>query len=102
MARIPILAAGYDLRPEFVCNRLQMWLSLKTANSRWHRHVLQMVGWLRTTEFTRADLAAFEPWLAGRFPGSKTPSQTLSRILQEMRDAGLVEFVARGRYRLLV
>jgi hypothetical protein len=30
-----------------------------------------------------------------------TPSQTLSRILQELRDAGLLEFLERGHYLLL-
>jgi hypothetical protein len=30
-----------------------------------------------------------------------TPDQTLSRVLQELRDAGEIEFVARGVYRRL-
>ncbi len=30
-----------------------------------------------------------------------TPDQTLGRILQELRDEGLVEFLERGRYLLL-
>jgi len=28
-----------------------------------------------------------------------TPTQTLSRVLQELRDAGEIEFVSRGIYR---
>ena len=30
-----------------------------------------------------------------------TPEQTVSRVLQELRDAGTLEFLGRGRYRLL-
>lgn len=31
----------------------------------------------------------------------RTPHQTLSRILQELRDGGLIEFLSRGQYLLL-
>ncbi len=31
----------------------------------------------------------------------KTPEQTLSRVLQELRDEGLLEFLGDGRYRFL-
>lgn len=31
----------------------------------------------------------------------KTPAQTLQRELQELRDLGVIEFLDRGRYRIL-
>jgi putative restriction endonuclease len=31
----------------------------------------------------------------------KTPEQTLSRILQDLRDIGEIKFLGRGHYRLL-
>jgi putative restriction endonuclease len=32
----------------------------------------------------------------------KTPSQTLSRVLQDLRDDGQIEFRSRGEYRVIV
>lgn len=32
--------------------------------------------------------------------GGETPEQTLSRVLQELRDQGIIEFQAAGVYRL--
>lgn len=32
----------------------------------------------------------------------KTPDQTLSRILQNLRDYEIIEFLGRGKYRLIV
>jgi Arc/MetJ-type ribon-helix-helix transcriptional regulator len=31
----------------------------------------------------------------------RTPEMTVSRVLQELRDAGAIEFISKGRYRLL-
>lgn len=36
------------------------------------------------------------------FPAAKTPEQTLSRELQELRNLGEIEFAAPGEYRILV
>lgn len=42
------------------------------------------------------------PVLEAEFPGAKTPGQTLSRVLQELRDRGELEFLDHeGTYRIL-
>lgn len=41
------------------------------------------------------------PQLRKAFPDARTPEQTLSRVLQELRDAGHIEFVSPGVYRVL-
>jgi hypothetical protein len=46
--------------------------------------------------FVRKDLEKFK----NKFSG-KTPMQTVSRNLQELRDVGLLEFVGRGTYKKL-
>lgn len=42
------------------------------------------------------------PSLAAEFPDAATPDQTLSRVLQELRDLGELEFVAPGIYRIFI
>lgn len=53
--------------------------------------------------FTRQDLIDEELARIVRETGSRgaTPEMTLSRELQQLRDAGQIEFLAPGRYRLL-
>lgn len=54
-------------------------------------------------EFTRQELLAQSlDRLEAKFPSARTPAQTLSRELQDLRSLGELEFVARGRYRLMV
>lgn len=36
------------------------------------------------------------------YPDAETPEQTMSRVLQELRDRGEIEFVDRGTYRILL
>lgn len=53
--------------------------------------------------FTRGELIAAELRNIVRDTASagRTPAQTLSRILQDLRDAGQIEFLGQGNYKLL-
>lgn len=57
-----------------------------------------------SAEFTRQELSDYELDRIVSETGSegKTPQQTLSRELQQLRDAGVLEFIDdRGSYRLI-
>lgn len=102
LARLPIHVAGCDIFPKATAGELRRWHSLRTsAGSRWHREVLRMIGWMNKAAFTRTELLQFRPWLAAQFPQARTPEQTLSRVLQELRNAGMLEFMGNGEYRLV-
>lgn len=65
--------------------------------------ILEMTSGHPGAHFTRKGLIDHSmPTLQEAFPAAKTPAQTLSRELQDLRDRGEIEFVARGEYRLLV
>lgn len=51
--------------------------------------------------FTRQQLIEFELQQIVRDVGAKgkTPNQTLSRVLQELRQQGVIEFISPGVYR---
>lgn len=103
LGRVPLWTAGMRHPADAAADRLQTWFRLSSAASRgprWHRAVLRAIGWLNTPQFKRKQLAAFEPWFQAQFPSARTPMQTVSRCLQELRDAGIIEFKARGTYRL--
>jgi len=102
LARIPVLVEGCDVLASSVAGELRRWQSLTPCSgSQWHREVLRIIGWLNKPSFSRTELLQFRPWLERCFPDASTPSQTLSRVLQELRDVRVIEFVGRGEYRLL-
>jgi type II restriction enzyme len=104
LGRVPLWTAGVRHPADAAAERMQMWFRLRVTagrGPRWHRAVLQVIGWINAPRFTRKQLGAFEPWFQAQFPGARTPMQTVSRCLQELRDAGIIEFEARGTYRLL-
>jgi len=56
-----------------------------------------------SSKFTREELIAGElrNIISATGSAGQTPAQTLSRILQNLRDAGKIQFLGRGNYRLL-
>lgn len=101
LARLPIHVEGCDILPRSTAGELQRWYALKTSSgSHWHREVLRIIGWLNKPDFSRAELLQFKPWLEGKFPQAKTPGQTLTCVLRELGQAGMIEPGSRGEYRL--
>lgn len=68
---------------------------LKSLNEYAVRHDTRVVP---RQEFLSEELTAIVSAVGSR---GKTPHQTLSRILQEFRDEGLIEFLSPGQYLLL-
>lgn len=65
--------------------------------------IVRQVSSTRAAEFTRKDLLAFQEdrMRLDTETTGQTPSQTISRVLQELRDDDVIEFVdGRGLYRL--
>ena len=74
--------------------------------SRWRRVVRRELA--RYREETGADVLERQEFLEfalpvfrGEFPDANTPGQTFSREMQALRDAGEVEFLGNGTYRLV-
>jgi type II restriction enzyme len=103
LAMVPLMTGGHEHRPEPAAERLRRWYGLSSSggsSAPWRRAVLQAIGWLNRAEFTLQEVMVFTPWFHQTFPRAKTPKQTVQRVLQELRDAGVVTFVSRGHYRL--
>tara|TARA_B100001250_G_C19027504_1_gene455943 strand:- start:65 stop:295 length:231 start_codon:yes stop_codon:yes gene_type:complete len=63
--------------------------------------ILQMYEENGKKNFTRKYfLNKFIKKLERKWPNQKTPSQTVSRIFQELRDDGKIEFLEKGVYRI--
>ncbi|MGO4871535.1 MAG: DpnI domain-containing protein [Roseiarcus sp.] len=82
--------------------RKTMFLRNESAGSRgWLLNVLKCVEDLRAQEFGLGDVYAFEARLSGLYPMNKHVRQKIRQQLQVLRDRGYLEFLGRGRYRLV-
>lgn len=75
--------------------------SILDGLSKWKKVAIELIDKLDKVEFTRQELLVYEDMLKKLFPKAKTPNQTLSRELQELRELGLLNFTARGKYKKL-
>ena len=66
----------------------------------WLIEVLKCVESIRSTEFELSEVYKFEDHLQGIFPDNMHVRPKIRQQLQFLRDSGLLEFVARGRYRM--
>ena len=69
--------------------------------SGWKNLVLTLIVRLDKDIFTREDLKYYQDFLLKKYPKAKTPLQTVSRVLQELRDLGLIKFLGNGYYQKL-
>lgn len=67
----------------------------------WQKEVFIIISGIAGSEFTNQELLSYIPYLKEKYPHSKTPDRTLSRVLQELRDMGFVKFEKRGNYKKL-
>ena len=67
------------------------------------RAVVRLTSRAGSSAFSRQQLIEEELGEIVREVGSagETPAQTLSRVLQELRDQGMIEFQGQGQYRCL-
>ena len=66
----------------------------------WLVEVMKCVEAIGAPEFTLADVYAFEPRLAAVYPDNRNVRPKIRQQLQVLRDAGWLEFLGGGRYRL--
>lgn len=69
--------------------------------NQWQKDVFTIINNLDGTTFTNKELQLFINYLKKIHPKSKTPDRTMSRVLQELRDMGLIKFESRGQYKKL-
>ena len=75
---------------------------LREANSEakgWLLDVLKCVELFPTTMFSLEDVYAFEHSLGSKYPRNRFVRAKIRQQLQVLRDNGLLEFVAKGRYK---
>lgn len=102
--RIEIIRNGAIQPRERVVQQWKRTLFLRdgTANSRgWLLEVLGCLERLGSDEFSIEDAYGFAPHLQGIFPKNRHVREKIRQQLQRLRDNGLLEFIARGRYRLI-
>lgn len=100
--RIAVVRDGAPLPKRDVLGRVGRATAVhgNLAARTWLLETLRRVGRLET-EFTLADVYAFEPELKRRFPGNRNIRPKLRQQLQRLRDAGFLAFLGGSRYRRL-
>jgi type II restriction enzyme len=101
--QIPILDNGLmsprkDSREAFA--RLEHLSDLSMANRTWAATVLRLTNRLPPTGFSLQDMYRFETEVSSLFPDNRHIRAKIRQQLQVLRDAGILTFVDRGRYRL--
>jgi type II restriction enzyme len=110
-SRIPDAGKIYIVRDAVIQDRnavLDQWR--KTAFLReaagasrsWLLNVLKCVEDIRQPEFELAQVYEFEGRLSGLYPMNRHVRQKIRQQLQVLRDRGVIEFLGRGRYRLIL
>jgi type II restriction enzyme len=74
--------------------------SARPAARGWLIEVMRCVEDLKLPAFSLADVYDFEDRLAAIYPGNRHVRPKIRQQLQVLRDAGFLEFLGRGRYRL--
>ena len=102
--RLNIVTNGTSSDPKSVRDwyrRVMPLESIPLTKRGWALDVLRLVQTLNKREFTINDAYMFEPEMAGLYPNNHNVQAKIRQQLQVLRDSGLLEFVSRGRYRLL-
>jgi type II restriction enzyme len=102
--RIFIVRDGTVLDRQVVLDQWQRTVFLRfesDASRGWLLNVLRCVEMIGRREFTLEDVYAFETHLYGLYPMNQHVRQKIRQQLQVLRDRGFLEFMGRGRYRLL-
>jgi len=103
-AKISLVADGNvrarsEVREEF--SKLRELGKMTVAARGWTLDVLRVVHSLNKTEFTAGEVYDYESDLRILHPNNRNIQPKIRQQLQELRDMGVLEFVSRGRYRLL-
>ena len=87
--------------PEKVCRQWQSHLFMRRQQSKnkgWLLAVMKCIDWL-PEQFDLQQMYAFEQALSWQFPENLHIKEKIRQQLQILRDHGVIEFSARGKYR---
>lgn len=104
-ARVDAVRNGIDLPPEDVRKAWHAFSFLRdaTPESRgWMADVLACVREIRKPEFALNELYGFEERLGDMHKENRNVRPKIRQQLQVLRDRGVLEFLGRGRYRVLL
>jgi type II restriction enzyme len=103
--RIFLIRNGQIEEKEQVCAVWQKTLFLreekKTETKGWILDVMRCIELIRKKEFTLVDVYNFESMLAKQHPGNRHIKDKIRQQLQFLRDKGYLEFIGRGKYRVI-
>jgi type II restriction enzyme len=105
IGRISYVKNGLFVQPASVMNAWKKTAFLaesKSMESRgWTIDVLRCVERIHQAEFSLEQMYQFEDELAKRYPNNNFIKDKIRQQLQVLRDRGFIEFVNRGKYRLV-
>ncbi len=102
--RIPLVTAGIanareSARTAFA--RLQFLSRMPAKRRGWAASLLNLLRRLPSDRFSLSDAYLFETRLAALYPGNNNVRPKIRQQLQVLRDAGIIEFEARGHYKFI-
>jgi len=102
--RIPLVTAGVAhardaSRAAFA--RLQFLSRMPAKQRGWAASLLNLLRQLSSDRFSLRDAYLFEAPLAKLYPGNNNVRPKIRQQLQVLRDAGIIQFEARGQYKFL-
>ena len=103
-ARIHIVINGFvipkaKVREEW--KRFSFFEEIPISSKGWLSDVLACVRKLEKIEFTLSEVYSFEEMLKQMHPKNKHIRAKIRQQLQILRDKGILEFVERGKYRVI-
>jgi type II restriction enzyme len=104
-ARLSIITAGKPVNPVEVrrnYKRVKPLAALEPSERGWTLDTLAAVRSLGKQSFTLAEVYSLERHLARLHPANRHVRDKIRQQLQLLRDAGLLDFVARGEYQLTI
>ena len=104
IGKIEIVKSRQIVPVEEVVSKWQKTQFLKTRSldaKGWLLDVLNCIHELKQREFSLADVYRFENYLSELHPDNNHIRPKIRQQLQVLRDAGILEFVRRGEYRLI-
>lgn len=102
--RIPIVTAGNAQAretPRTAFARLQFLSRMPAKGRGWAASLLNLLRQLPSDRFSLSDAYLFEAHLAELYPGNNNVRPKIRQQLQVLRDAGIIEFEARGQYKFI-
>lgn len=99
MVQKGIVQTAVQVRSQY--DKVSPLAKVSVALRGWTLDVFACVRRLGKTDFALADVYTFESYLARLHPENNNVLPKIRQQLQVLRDAGLVEFLSPGRYRLI-